>query len=53
VLAARDVRADTLDSEMDLADLGSSSNLEVLAAREGRVLGVKVSSGDGERALLV
>lgn len=52
MLPASEVRAETLESEMDFADLGSSSNLDALAAREGRVvLGVKVSSGDGERAL--
>jgi hypothetical protein len=52
LLAAREVRADTLESEVDLADLGSSSNLEALAASDWRVVpGVKVSSGDGERAL--
>ena len=54
LLAASEVRADTLESEIDLADLGSSSNLDELAASDWRVVpGVKVSSGDGERALLV
>lgn len=34
------------------AGVGSSSSLEELAAREERAFGVKVSSGDGERAPL-